>query len=239
MNAICSTISVFFIIFLVIMVWLESKGKINFSDKLGFAVIYLIDYLLILFPYYFETIFNAPNIDKNIFASKFLQELINNIPEILVLFAILLSNFLTKLLYNKLCNIEDLSKINKVHQNIISGLILSLTIIAIPFGDFGLFFAYALFGIGNQIGYSIHKSQEEKLNKKDYLLIGLTAIISNALLVLFSLGSKYLSKYKFYFLIPWVITIFLLLTVVISVLIKRYHTSQKHIKKHIQKDIQE
>lgn len=229
MKIVCTLISCFSIVFLLLMVYLEYKKRINFSSKIGKLLIYFINYSLILVPYCIESIYSAPIIEGDTFLSRFAQEFLNNLPEILVLVSIVCSNCLTKLLYKNLCNIDSFNGINKKHQNVITGLILSLVILAIPFGDFGLFFAYALLGFGNYIGYSIYKSPEEKLVKNDYIFITAVSIITVVVLGLFALAEKHLSTYKNQFLYPWIITLVLLIVIAVIIVLLKKHNSKKKI----------
>lgn len=217
MNIICFAISCMAIICICILSYFEYKGKIDFSSKLGFFATYLINYILILLPYYF----NDKCVIEINFKCPFIQGMIDNKLEIGVLLSIIGCNYLTKWVFKNLCKIEDFNAFNKKHQNIMSGLILSLTVIALTFGDYELFFSLAFFIIGNRVEYSIYKDKSDRHSLKDIKLILGTTFLTFITLGLFYVTEKYLSPYEQYFLIPWIVTIILLLVVICVILIAK------------------
>jgi len=218
-EVICFFISTGLVALTIFLSFNEHQGKFKFSNLLGLNATYLINYIIILFPYCILLLIKPEENDN-----AFLNVFYDNCLDFFAVLIIPLCNMVTRFLFNKVFDIDISDAADKKYKNVMYGLLYFILVISVITFEVDSILFVVLFLIGTHVDFSIKKPATSILSKdiQQRMRVCIISIISFTLLSIF----EKTFNCSYYLILPWIITYILCIICLIIMII------HKKMKKH-------
>lgn len=219
---ICFFISSFFVTLTVFLSFKEYQGKFNISKSLGLIATYLIDYIIILLPYYILLITKTKNIDSII-----LKVFYDNYREFVTIILIFLCNIMTRLLFTKIFDIDISDDVDNNYKNTMYGLLYFILFISTITLNIDSIIFVVLFLLGTHADFSIQKHSTAMFFKNilQRIKVCIISIIFSGVFLILDKTFNCL----FSLILPWIIAF--ILSVICLIVMMINNKTKKHIVK--------